>query len=427
MKGKRILFAKFYYCPLLILSCLTVNFSLQAQNTVIKAGHLFDSRTGKMVENQVIVIENGKIKEIGSNPNYSIADTIIDLSKSWVLPGLIDCHVHLTENVPYRNYNSAQLYTTESTSLRALRGASVATQFLESGFTTIKEIGNDANYASSDIIKAIKNGWIPGPTIYYAGKIIAPYGGQSKGVNTEHEHFWDFEYLDADTPDEIKKAIRKNIYYGANVIKMVSGDNGIYDIADIKAAVDEAKKTGLKVTVHVLMGGEAATNVILGNAAAVEHAFALTDEQLRLMKEKGTFLVGTDYSFDNWYGFGMDSARARAREQLSIDRLKRAYQVGTKMAFGSDVIVNLPGLNRVQSNYKILQNWKAARIPPSYILQTMTIYAAELLGAEKARGVLDKTYWADIVALNNDPLKDIDAIQHVHFVMKEGKVIKHEK
>jgi hypothetical protein len=98
-----------------------------------------------------------------------------------------------------------------------------ARQFLDNGFTTIKEIGNDANWASADVIKAIKNGWIQGPTIIYAGKIIAPYGGQSFNINPEHEHFWSWEYIDADSPDEIIKAIRKNIYNGATVIKMVSG------------------------------------------------------------------------------------------------------------------------------------------------------------------------------------------------------------
>jgi imidazolonepropionase-like amidohydrolase len=409
----------------LIISQAVLALSASAQNTVIKAGHLFDSRSGKMLANQIIVVnKEGKIQEIGPQVKYAATDSVIDLSDSWVLPGLMDCHVHITENIPYRNFSTAQTYTTESTSLRAIWGSLTVQQYLEHGFTTIKEMGNDANFASSDIVKAIKKGWIQGPTIIYAGKIIAPYGGQSRGVNVEHEHFWRFEYADADTPDEIKKAIRRNVYFGANAIKLVSGDNGIYDASDIKAAVDEAKKYGAKVTVHVLMGGDAATHVINGGAAAIEHGFSLTDEQLRLMKERNMFLVGTDYAFENWYSFGLDSARALSREQLSIDRLKRAYKAGTKMAFGSDVIVNLPGLNRVQTNLKLLNNWKAAGIPAPYILKTMTLYAAELLGIENVRGVLEKSYWADIVALKNNPIQDIDAIKSVHFVMKEGKVIR---
>ena len=413
---------KIIFLLALIITSLTIN----AQNTVIKAGHFFDARNGKMLKNQIIVIQDGKIKEIGSNPKINDTDRIIDLSDSWVLPGLMDCHVHLTLNAAYRNVQIEQLYAHESTTLRALRGTVVAKQFLDNGFTTIKEIGNDANYATADIIKAIKMGWIQGPTIIYAGKIIAPYGGQSKGVNPEHAHTWDFEYLDADTPDEIIKAVRKNIYNGATVIKLVADANGIYNVADIQAAVDEANKYGLKVTVHTV-GGLAATNTISGGAAGIEHGFELTDEQLQLMKENRTFLIGTDFSFDNWYAYGMDSTTATQLNNNLVDRLKRAYKIGTPMAFGTDIIVDLPGLNRVASSLKVLETWKAAEIPAPYILQTMTIKAAELLGIEKERGILEPNYYADIIALKNNPLTDIESIKSVHFVMKEGEIIRNDK
>ncbi len=399
----------------------------QAQNTVIKAGHLFDSKTGKMLPNQTIIIKDGKILEVGDNLKYAATDKVVDLSTSWVLPGLMDCHVHITDNNPYRLREKGvhKSYITESSSFRALRGGYVAEQFLMSGFTTIKEIGNDANYATADVIKAIKEGWIKGPTIFYAGKIIAPYGGQSRNVNIENENFWQFEYIDADTPDEIKKAVRKNIYYGANTIKMVTGDNGTYNVEDIKAAVDEAKKYGIKVTVHVA-DNNGAKEVILGGAAAIEHGHTLNDVQLQLMKDNGIFLVGTDFSFDNWYAYGMDSATATAWTNKIIDRLKRAYRIGTKMAFGTDIIIDIPGLNRVQTSLKVLQTWKAAEIPAPYILQTMTIYAAELLGVEKSKGIIAPTFTADIIALKNNPLEDIDAVKDVRFVMKEGKIIKQD-
>ncbi len=409
-----------------LLCLLVLSITISAQNTVIKAGHFFDARTGKMLENQIIIIQAGKIKEVGTNLKFNKNDSIIDLSDSWVLPGLMDCHVHITANLPYRNLQLEQMFASESTSLRAIRGTVVAKQFLENGFTTIKEIGNDANYATSDIIKAIKRGWIKGPTIIYAGKIIAPYGGQSSGVNPEHEHIWSMEYLDADTPDEIKKAVRKNIYNGATVIKMVTGDNGIYNAEDIKAAVDEAKKYNRKVTVHV-MGGLAANNVISGGAAAIEHGFYLDDSQLQLMKDKRIFLVGTDFSYENWSAYGYDSAIAKALNKNLVDRLKRAYKIGTPMAFGSDIIINLPELNRVQTSLKVLETWQAAAIPASYILQTMTVNAAELLGVDKERGIIEPNYYADIIAVKNNPLNDIDAIKTVHFVMKEGEVIRNDK
>lgn len=409
-----------------LLTFLFTSLIVNAQNTVIKAGHFFDARNGKMLENQIIIIENGKIKEVGIDLKFSETDKLIDLSDSWVLPGLMDCHVHITANYPYRNLQMEQFYSKVSTSLRALRGTVVAKQFLDNGFTTIKEIGNDANYATADIIKAIRYGWIKGPTIIYAGKIIAPYGGQSGGINPEHEHMWDFEYIDADTPDEIKKAVRKNIYNGATVIKLVTGDNGIYNAEDIKAAVDEAKKYNMKVTVHA-SGGLAATNVISGGAAAIEHGFDLNNEQLQLMKDKGMFLVGTDFSYDNWYAYGMDSATATALNKNIVDRLKRAYKIGIPMAFGTDIIVNLPKLNRVQSSLKVLETWKAAEIPASYILQTMTINAAQLLGIDKERGILESNYFADMIAVKSNPIKDIEAIKTVHFVMKEGEIIRNDK
>src|SRR5436190_19274831 len=135
----------------IILGFLMIALSLQAQNTVIKAGHVFDSRTGKFLNDQVIIVKEGRILQIGANLKYEKNDIVIDLSKSWVLPGLMDCHVHITANYPYRKVeNLSDIYTTESTAFRALQGAHNAELLLKSGFTTIKDIGNDANYATAD-------------------------------------------------------------------------------------------------------------------------------------------------------------------------------------------------------------------------------------------------------------------------------------
>jgi len=410
-----------------ILACILLNLPLQAQNTVIKAGHLFDAKAGKFLDNQVIIIKNGGILQVGANLTYAKSDIVIDLSKSWVLPGLMDCHVHITSNYPYRKFSGMEdIYGRESSALRALRGAHNAELLLRNGFTTIKDIGNDANYATADVIKAIRQGWVKGPTIFYSGKIIAPYGGQTSGINPENEKAWEFEYIDADTDDEIIKAIRKNIYFGANVIKMVQGDQRyFYTEQNIRTAANEAHRAGVKLTCHVFEG-EPARNVILGGADAIEHGLFLEDSLLQMMKDRGTFLVGTDLTFNNIYAYGMDSTSAKQFTDGILDRLKRAYKIGVKMAFGTDVIIDLPGKNRVESNLEILKHWKAAEIPPSYILQTMTVYAAELLGIEKRRGILEKNYWADIIALKNNPLENIDAIKNVHFVMKEGQIIKND-
>jgi len=412
----------------LLLPIFIISYAINAQNTVIKAGHFYDSRNGIMLEDQIIVVQKGKIIEVGTNPTINESDRMIDLSDSWVLPGLMDCHVHITYNLEYQRRGSDPTsYVTESNALRALRGSVVAKQFLDNGFTTIKEIGNDGNYATADVIKAIKLGWIEGPTIIYAGKIIAPYGGQTRNIIPDHEGLWNFEYLDADTPDEIVKAIRKNIYFGATVIKLVTGDNGTYNVEDIKAAVDEAKKYGMKVSVHVVAEGIAATNVILGGAASIEHGDYLSNEQLQQMKDKGIFLVGTDFSYDNNLAYGVGEKVAREWTDQLVDRLKRAYKIGTPMAFGTDIIFDLPGMNRVQSSLKVLETWKAAEIPDAYILQSMTFKAAELLGINNERGVLEPHYYADIIAVKDNPFKDIEAIKTVHFVMKEGKIIRYDK
>jgi imidazolonepropionase-like amidohydrolase len=411
---------------IILIGCL-VSFSTQAQNTLIRAGHLFDAKSGKFIDNQDIIVKNGRILQVGPNLKAENNDKIIDLSKSWVLPGLMDCHVHITSNYPHRKFAGMDaIYAHESTPFRALRGAHNAELLLNGGFTTIKDIGNDADYATADVIKAIRNGWVKGPTIFYSGKIIAPYGGQTEGINPEHENIWKFEYLDADTDDEIIKAIRKNIYFGANCIKIVTGDQRyFYTEENIRTAANETHRAGMKLTCHVFEGPQA-KNVIMGGADAIEHGLFLDDELLQLMKVKGTFLVGTDLTFDNFYAYGIDSSLAKNITDGIIDRLKRAYRIGVKMAFGTDVIIDLPGKNRVETNLEILKSWKAADIPPSYILQTMTVYAAELLGIEKSRGSLEKNFWADIIALKNNPAENIDAIRNVHFVMKDGRIIRNE-
>jgi imidazolonepropionase-like amidohydrolase len=415
----------------LVISFIGIQVS-SAQTIAIKAGYLINPSDNEIAENQLILIRNGKIVEVGNAAEAESADEIIDLSTSWVLPGLMDCHVHLTTNLSYRHADLHRMYVSESNAFRALRGARNAALLLQGGFTTVKEIGNDGDYAMADVIRAIRNGWIKGPTIQYAGKIIAPYGGQIPGISPQNEGFWSLEFIDADTHDEIRKAIRKNIYNGASTIKMVAGDHPgdipqyFYSQEDIAFAVEEAKRAGIRVTVHT-NGAEAARNAINGSAAAIEHGFYLDQELLKLMREKNTFLVGTDFYFNNWYAYGMDSTAVQHMYDLVRDRLSVAHQLGVKMAFGTDIIIDLPGMNRLESNLVVLKTWKDAGIPSMDILQSMTSNAAELLGMDQERGHISPGYWADIVALNENPLENIENIKTVHFVMKEGVIIRSDK
>jgi imidazolonepropionase-like amidohydrolase len=403
--------------------CLITSQAALGQTTAIRAGRLIDPATGAVAQNHIILISAGRIIGVGGNIDASGADRIIDLSTSWVVPGLMDAHVHLTLNqAPQMMLEAA--YLTESTALRALRGLRNAQFVLEAGFTTVKDIGNSAEYAARDLRRAIEMEWYAGPTILDAGKIIAPFGGQSHGIPPEQLEFWQYEYIDADTPDEIRKAVRRNIYYGANTIKLVS-DNSVYYYTEeeIRAAVTEAHNAGLSMAVHV-MGGDAARNVIPGGADAIELGFGLSDELLTLMKEHGTVLVGTDFPGNHLAAMGFPGAVETG--DLIVDRLARAHRLGVKMAFGTDVVMNLPGMNRGEMGLDYLRVWERAGIPAADILKAMTTNAAELFQIQHERGAIAVGQWADLVATPENPLEDIQALQNVHFVMKNGQVVKHQ-
>lgn len=405
--------------------------SAAAQTILLRAGHVIDPGSGTVTEGQEILVRDGVIVEVGEEVDVDESDgvdRVVDLSDSWVLPGLMDCHVHLTANWPYRRPALHRMYVTESDAFRALRGARNAELFLRGGFTTVKEIGNDGDYATADVIEAIRRGWVQGPHIVYAGKILQPYGAFDFGASPRHEGFWAYEFIDADTHDEIRKAIRRNLNRGATAIKMVDGDSPgendyFYSEADIAFAVEEARRSDVKVTVHT-GEGQAARNVILGGAAAVEHGFGLNEELLRLMREEGTFLVGTDFHFDNWYAYGRDSASARASYETVRDRLALAHRLGVEMAWGTDVVIDLPGMNRLESSLRVLETWKDAGVPPMDVLRAMTANAAELLGVADERGRLEAGYEADIVALSRNPLDDISHVETVRFVMKDGAIVR---
>jgi imidazolonepropionase-like amidohydrolase len=389
--------------------------SICAESIAIHAGHLVDTAAGSVLTDQVILIEDGKIQSIAPDDGSVVeAETVIDLSESWVLPGLMDAHVHLTSNHEYANADYHGSYARESESYRAVRGVVVARQFLDAGFTTVKEIGNDGDYITAGIIQAIDKGWIEGPTILYAGKIIAPYGGQVGGYNRRNEGGWRYEFIDADSPAEIIKAIRQNLYYGATTIKLVTDQMGYYyTLEDIEAAVGEARRAGVTLTVHT-MGGEAARNVILGGADGIEHGFFLDEELLLLMKEHGTYLVGTDFAVGNLKSYrGKEPDWASETNKKVVARLKLAYEIGVPM-----------DKDRVESSLAVLESWEAAEIPPMSILQAMTANAADLMAIDEERGSLKNGLYADIIGLGENPLDDIDNVRSVHFVMKEGKVIR---
>lgn len=394
-----------------------------AQTTAIRAGHVIDPATGTVAHDQVILIEKGKITQVGGQVTIPAGATTIDLSGSWVLPGLMDAHAHLTLGLLGGEPFGANYVMRESSGFRALRGLKTAREVLEAGFTVIKDVGNSAEWADTDLRLALEKGWFAGPTLITTGKIIAPYGGQFEHIPSEQGPVWHFEYLDADSPDEVRRAVRQNIYYGATAIKLVCDQMAYYcSEEDVRAAVTEAHNSGLTVAIHVSRDA-AARNVILGGADSIEHGFRLSDDVLKLMIEKGTVLVGTDFPYEHLAAFETP-ARARETSDHILDRLRRAHRLGVKMAFGTDVVVDFPGRTRGEVMLDYLAIWTAAGIPAPAILKAMTTNAAELLRIEKERGAIAAGLAADIIATPQNPLEDIQALRKVHFVMKDGKVIK---
>lgn len=329
-----------------------------AQTTIIRAGHLVDPANGTVADDQVILVRDGIIRAVGEQVSIPAGAVVVDLPMTLQLS---------------HNQTLEDNYQRESTARRALRGIRNARILLDAGITTVRDVGNAGNYGDTDLRKAIEEGWFPGPTIINAGKIIAPFGGQSDRVSPEQHYLWQYEYIDADSPEEVRKAVRQNLYYGATVIKLVADwKNYHFTEEELRAAVVTAHRAGVAVAVHV-ESDEPARLVIRSGADSIEHGTLLSDDVLRLMKEHGTFLVGTDFPLEHLRPIEQFlSSDAETTSRQSIDRLRRAHRIGVPMAFGTDTVSDLPGKNRAEMLFEFLDVWLAADIPPAAILKAMT-------------------------------------------------------
>ena len=338
-------------------------FPLWAQTVAIRAGNLVDPSTGSVAKNQIIIIKDQKIAEVGSSVAIPADAQIIDLSNEWVMPGIMDSHTHITFLLPNMYEPLEANYLEVSKGMRVLQGLKIAQTLLNAGITTVRDVGNEAGYASVDVRNAINKGWFIGPTILTSGKIIAPFGGQSSGVPLEVGPIWRYEYIDADGPAEIRKAVRENIFYGADLIKLVSDNSDyFYSEEEIRAAADEAHKAGRALAVHCYKKEEA-DNVINGGADSLEHGWHLTDDQLRLMKAKGTFLAGTEFPEATILQGGYPDGKAISA--AALDRLHRAYAIGVKMIFSTDIVTAMPGESRADMAWDYLAGWRKAGVPPA--------------------------------------------------------------
>lgn len=398
--------------------------SAEGQVTAIRAGRLVDPEAGTVAQNQTILVEGGKFSAIGANVTIPQGATVLDLSQLTVLPGLVDAHNHLAltyKEEPERNIYYLT-YVMDPTALRAIQAASNGIQMLASGFTIVRDMGNNGNYADAALRIAIEQGWIPGPTIINSGIIIGGMGGQfwptpemavGKGIVYP-------EYLDADTPDEIVKAVRQNELFGAKVIKIcVDCKPWGYTTDEIKLVIAEAAKAGLKVEGHV-QTVEGARRAIDAGIWSIAHDRGLTDEMHKLMAQKGIWRAGTETPIS------LTGHTTPQRYQATVAGLKNAYDDKVPLTFSTDADYYVPGKTRGEVAIEFVETWKAAGIPPADILRAMTVNGYKVSETYTSRGPIKVGYAADLIAVAGNPLQSIDALREVRFVMKDGMVFKRD-
>jgi imidazolonepropionase-like amidohydrolase len=391
--------------------------------TVIKAGMLVDPQRGLAERNQTIVVENGKVTRVGANVTAPAGAAMIDLSKYTVLPGLMDAHTHLCMDVNLRRDAGSYFLTTlrDPDSYRAVQGVAHAKAMLEAGFTTVRDVGNEGRYACVSVRRAIEAGLVPGPTMLTAGRIIAPYGGQFH-LQPDKPALAEPEYFFADTRDEMRKAVRENAHYGASLIKIVVDDQSyIYSADDIRFIVQEAAAAGLKVAAHVWTRA-GAHNAAGAGVATLEHLNGISDEDLDVAKKNGVVAVFTPFPLASLQQVRSEEA-AREEYAQEIDRLKSAHRKGVPIAFGTDAITQLPGMNRAVTALQWIDSYVAAGLTSKDIVAAMTTTAARAFGIDRERGTIKEGLAADIIATPGNPFDDISTLKHVAFVMKDGRVI----
>jgi imidazolonepropionase-like amidohydrolase len=399
--------------------------AMSAEIIAIHAGAVIDPDTATASTNQTILIEDGKIKAIGNNVTVPPGATVVDLSSQTVLPGLIDAHTHLFANIdPKWDIADTWIMALQRRpGYRAILGAQYAKDFLEAGFTAVRDVGNSGEYLDMDLVKAIRFKYVIGPTIIPAGRIIAPFGGQFWDTPADPKLLNNPEFYFADSHDEMQKAVRENIYWGAKVIKIVVDDQRYkYSADDIRFIVAEATRAHVKVAAHVTTE-EGARAAIEAKVASIEHGWDLTDADLALAKKNGVVLVSTDFTVKQLEADGWNEEASKKIHAARIERLHRAYKAGVTIVFGTDIMSNLPGSRGAQS-LEYLSSFIEAGVPPADILRAITSNAARLLDIEKERGPLKVGLAADLIAVPGNPLEDITILQKVSFVMKDGVVIR---
>jgi imidazolonepropionase-like amidohydrolase len=400
---------------------------------VIHAGKILDVKTGNYATDQIIWIEGDRIKAIGAAAEMSAkipaGAKAIDLSKFTVLPGLIDCHTHLTMTP----YDSGLSGVRLSYPRQALTGARNARVTLEAGFTTVRNVGA-SGYSDIALRDAINAGDVIGPRMLASGPPLSITGGHGDTNFLAPQYNWSDDGV-ADGVEGVQKKVRENIKYGADVIEFMAtggvlseGDNPAlaqYSPEEMKAIVDTAHGLGRKVAAHA-HGATGIKFAVIAGVDSIEHGSYINDEDIALMKEHGTYLVPTvyleDWLLDNVTVLGLTPnmiEKARMVLPIAQQNLSHAFKSGVKVALGTDSAVYPHGLNGHEFGKMVDMG-----LTPLQSIQAGTVNAADLLGWSDRVGTIEPGKFADIVAVDGDPVANVHVLENVAFVMKGGQVVK---